>query len=46
MMLKTNLPDHIRQSGSEETISVIHAPESFQTWVGCTSLSLRAGTLR
>ncbi len=33
MLLKTNLPDHVRQSGSEEAVSVIHAPESFQTWV-------------
>ena len=34
MMLKTNIPDHIRRSPTEESISVIHAPESFQDWVG------------
>lgn len=32
MMLRTNLPDHIRKSMSEEVISVIHAPQSFQNW--------------
>ncbi|KAI1165754.1 hypothetical protein F5B18DRAFT_649437 [Nemania serpens] len=29
--LRTNIPDHLRQS-NEEAISVIHAPESFQNW--------------
>jgi hypothetical protein len=33
MMLRTNLPDSIRKSMSEEVISVIHAPQSFQSWV-------------
>jgi hypothetical protein len=32
-MLKTNLPDHIRHNLSDEAISVIHAPESFRSWV-------------
>jgi hypothetical protein len=32
-MLTTNLPENIRES-SEEAISVIHAPESFSSWVG------------
>ncbi|KAL1861679.1 hypothetical protein VTK73DRAFT_6975 [Phialemonium thermophilum] len=32
MMLRTNIPDHIRRSVNEEVVSVIHAPESFQTW--------------
>lgn len=33
MMLTTNIPEHVRQSGSEEAVSVIHAPESFHSWV-------------
>ncbi len=33
MMLSTNIPDHLRQSASEEAVSVIHAPESFHSWV-------------
>ena len=33
MMLRTNIPDHVRKSLSEEVISVIHAPQSFQNWV-------------
>ena len=32
-MLSTNIPDHIRHNASEEAVSVIHAPESFQSWV-------------
>ncbi|KAI3532774.1 hypothetical protein CABS01_09305, partial [Colletotrichum abscissum] len=32
MMLSTNIPDHLRQSSSEEAVSVIHAPESFHSW--------------
>ncbi|KAK1975980.1 hypothetical protein LZ30DRAFT_604416 [Colletotrichum cereale] len=32
MMLSTNIPDHVRQSNSEEAVSVIHAPESFHSW--------------
>ena len=34
MMLKTNIPDQIRRSVNEESVSVIHAPESFRSWVG------------
>ncbi|KAI9171755.1 hypothetical protein HJFPF1_01246 [Paramyrothecium foliicola] len=37
LMLTTNLPDNVRQSNSEETISVIHAPESFINWAGSES---------
>lgn len=34
MMIKTNIPDHVRKSlFSEEVVSVIHAPQSFQSWV-------------
>jgi hypothetical protein len=33
MMLRTNIPDHIRRPVSEEVVSVIHAPPSFQNWV-------------
>lgn len=32
-MLATNLPDNVRQGGAEEAVSVIHAPESFKSWV-------------
>ncbi|KAK4154749.1 hypothetical protein C8A00DRAFT_42554 [Chaetomidium leptoderma] len=33
MMLRTNIPDHIRRPISgEEVVSVIHAPPSFQNW--------------
>jgi hypothetical protein len=38
MMLRTNLPDSIRKSMSEEVVSVIHAPQSFQSWVGAVSI--------
>jgi hypothetical protein len=33
MMLRTNIPDDLRRSLSEEVVSVIHAPPSFQNWV-------------
>ncbi|KAM0344397.1 hypothetical protein ACHAPU_007581 [Fusarium lateritium] len=33
LMLTTNLPESVRQSNSEEAVSVIHAPESFSSWV-------------
>ena len=33
-MLKTNIPEQIRKSANEESVSVIHAPESFHSWVG------------
>ncbi|KAK3329450.1 hypothetical protein B0H66DRAFT_25440 [Apodospora peruviana] len=32
MMLRTNIPDHIRKSISDEAVSVIHAPPNFQNW--------------
>lgn len=32
-MLTTNLPDIVRQGNPEEAVSVIHAPESFASWV-------------
>lgn len=32
-MLTTNLPESVRQSSTEEAVSVIHAPESFSSWV-------------
>jgi hypothetical protein len=32
MMLRTNIPDHIRRPVNEEVVSVIHAPPSFQNW--------------
>ncbi|KAF7563001.1 hypothetical protein G7046_g1168 [Stylonectria norvegica] len=39
LMLSTNLPDSIRQPNSEEAVSVIHAPESFASWVHGEPLS-------
>ncbi|CAF3552157.1 unnamed protein product [Fusarium graminearum] len=33
LMLTTNLPESVRQSSTEEAVSVIHAPESFASWV-------------
>ncbi|KAF4955722.1 hypothetical protein FSARC_11783 [Fusarium sarcochroum] len=33
LMLTTNLPESVRQSSNEEAVSVIHAPESFASWV-------------
>ncbi|TEA22478.1 hypothetical protein C8034_v009914 [Colletotrichum sidae] len=33
VMLTTNIPDHLRNAGSDEAVSVIHAPESFHSWV-------------
>ncbi|CAJ2499980.1 Uu.00g028330.m01.CDS01 [Anthostomella pinea] len=32
LMLRTNIPDQLRQNASDEAVSVIHAPESFQSW--------------
>lgn len=32
--LRTNIPDHLRQTANEESTSVIHAPESFMDWAG------------
>jgi hypothetical protein len=40
LMLTTNLPESVRQSNSEEAVSVIHAPESFANWVCSISLYL------
>ncbi|EFX06074.1 hypothetical protein CMQ_4143 [Grosmannia clavigera kw1407] len=37
IMLRTNLPSHIRQASSEEAVSVIHAPESFHSWMETNS---------
>jgi hypothetical protein len=32
-MLTTNIPESVRHPSSEEAVSVIHAPESFASWV-------------
>ncbi|KAH7321245.1 hypothetical protein B0I35DRAFT_477749 [Stachybotrys elegans] len=32
LMVRTAIPEHMRQPSGEEAISVIHAPESFATW--------------
>ncbi|ORY68609.1 uncharacterized protein BCR38DRAFT_455536 [Pseudomassariella vexata] len=37
LMLRTNIPDQVRHSASEEAVSVIHAPESFQSWASSDS---------
>lgn len=37
-MLTTNLPDNVRQV-AEEAVSVIHAPESFASWVSLLILT-------
>ncbi|KAI0126447.1 hypothetical protein BJ170DRAFT_406227 [Xylariales sp. AK1849] len=37
LMLRTNIPDQLRQSSSEDAVSVIHAPESFQSWTSSDS---------
>ncbi|KAI4593542.1 hypothetical protein KJ359_009228 [Pestalotiopsis sp. 9143b] len=37
LMLSTNLPDKLRQSSSEEAVSVIHAPDSFRSWASSDS---------
>jgi hypothetical protein len=34
LMLRTNLSEVVRKPTSDELVSVIHAPESFQNWVG------------
>lgn len=39
MMLRTNIPDHIRKSANEEAVSVIHAPQSFENWRSSDSFS-------
>jgi hypothetical protein len=40
LMLTTNLPESVRQSSTEEAVSVIHAPESFSSWV-CFNLCIQ-----
>ncbi|KAI0380199.1 hypothetical protein F5Y04DRAFT_101135 [Hypomontagnella monticulosa] len=37
LMLRTNIPDQVRQTAAEEAVSVIHAPESFQNWTTANS---------
>lgn len=32
-MLATRLPENVHQTGNDEAVSVIHAPESFARWV-------------
>ncbi|KAF6837750.1 hypothetical protein CPLU01_02859 [Colletotrichum plurivorum] len=44
MMLTTNIPDHVRHSGSEEAVSVIHAPESFRSWVAVIRIHRKVST--
>ncbi|KAL8350396.1 hypothetical protein RB601_001224 [Gaeumannomyces tritici] len=39
MMLRTNIPDQLRSSLNEEAVSVIHAPQSFQSWSKSPTLS-------
>lgn len=39
-MLTTNLPDIVRQGNPEEAVSVIHAPESFASWVSIARRNL------
>ncbi|EHK25279.1 uncharacterized protein TRIVIDRAFT_189120 [Trichoderma virens Gv29-8] len=36
LMLTTSLPEIVRQGNPEEAVSVIHAPESFASWVSIT----------
>ncbi|KAJ3578289.1 hypothetical protein NPX13_g2271 [Xylaria arbuscula] len=36
--LRTNIPDQFRQTVNEEAVSVIHAPESFQSWAKSDAL--------
>ncbi|KEY70469.1 hypothetical protein S7711_08665 [Stachybotrys chartarum IBT 7711] len=38
-MLTTNIPDSLRHPSSEEAVSVIHAPESFATWLSSEPVS-------
>lgn len=45
-MLATDLPQTVRQAGQEEAVSVIHAPESFTSWVGKLLSSLATLVLR
>ncbi|KAL2675203.1 hypothetical protein Neosp_011385 [[Neocosmospora] mangrovei] len=33
LMLTTNLPENVKQTSTDEAVSVIHAPESFASWV-------------
>ncbi|KAL7620246.1 hypothetical protein AAE478_009239 [Parahypoxylon ruwenzoriense] len=37
LMLSTNISDQLRQTASEEAVSVIHAPESFHSWTTTNS---------
>ncbi|KXJ91247.1 hypothetical protein Micbo1qcDRAFT_63821 [Microdochium bolleyi] len=41
LMLRTNISDQVRQSLSEEAVSVIHAPESFHNWTASDTGSTR-----
>ncbi|KAI0517199.1 hypothetical protein F5B22DRAFT_133418 [Xylaria bambusicola] len=39
LKLRTNISDQFRQTANEEAVSVIHAPESFQSWAKSDTLS-------
>jgi hypothetical protein len=40
--LSTNLPDHFRLSTEDESISVIHAPEGYGSFVSCYGVNQAA----
>ncbi|KAK3310214.1 uncharacterized protein B0T15DRAFT_29088 [Chaetomium strumarium] len=42
LMLRTNIPDNLRRPMSEELVSVIHAPPSFQNWKSSDAASKSA----
>ncbi|KAI1282930.1 hypothetical protein F5Y07DRAFT_409926 [Xylaria sp. FL0933] len=44
LKLRTNIADHFRQTANEESISVIHAPESFQNWAGSDTPLKQSGS--
>lgn len=44
LLLTTALPDNVRQNTGEEAVSVIHAPESFATWVSYAVISSLMGS--
>ncbi|KAL2165304.1 hypothetical protein VTH06DRAFT_601 [Thermothelomyces fergusii] len=45
MMLKTNIPDHLRKPLSEEVVSVIHAPPNFQNWSNDATTKSNSGSV-
>ncbi|KAI1334372.1 hypothetical protein F5Y15DRAFT_409700 [Xylariaceae sp. FL0016] len=45
-LLRTNIPDQVRKLANEESVSVIHAPESFHKWAASDTTSKPSGSTK